>query len=336
MKIAIVTCVKNEGPFLLEWIAHNRVIGVTDFLFYSNDCTDGTDVLLDRLSDHGIVRHLPNPAQEGQKYQMTALKAASNENIIKDADWVFVTDVDEFLNISVGEGRIPDLIDACENPKAISVTMRMMANSGVETYEDDPIISQFNYTHEPDTWGDQKAIEVKSLIRSDFPLAYYGAHRPFTKRQFDHKTEKLPWTDGSGRQVPFPFLTVANKRRRHRFPAAGARNFASLNHYTLRSLDSYLVKSDRGDVNRKYRNFALDYWADRNDGTVKENSIHKYLPDLNQEIDRLKALDGIADLHEKTVQAHREKIAELGENKDYQSLRQSLIDNSPDLREKLT
>ena len=46
-KITAVTCVKNEGPFLLEWIAFNRVIGVTDFLFYSNDCTDGTDRLLD-------------------------------------------------------------------------------------------------------------------------------------------------------------------------------------------------------------------------------------------------------------------------------------------------
>jgi hypothetical protein len=33
MKITAVTCVKNEGPFLLEWIAFNRLLGVTDFLF---------------------------------------------------------------------------------------------------------------------------------------------------------------------------------------------------------------------------------------------------------------------------------------------------------------
>ena len=32
MKITAITCVKNEGPFLLEWIAFNRIIGVTDFL----------------------------------------------------------------------------------------------------------------------------------------------------------------------------------------------------------------------------------------------------------------------------------------------------------------
>ena len=61
MRITAVTCVKNEGPFLLEWIAFNRLIGVTDFLFYSNDCSDGTDRLLDaqRLNDCGIANSDP-------------------------------------------------------------------------------------------------------------------------------------------------------------------------------------------------------------------------------------------------------------------------------------
>ncbi|WP_297342068.1 glycosyltransferase family 2 protein, partial [Pseudophaeobacter sp.] len=62
MRITAVTCVKNEGPFLLEWIAFNRLIGVTDFLFYSNDCTDGTAELLDALAARDMLTHLPNPA----------------------------------------------------------------------------------------------------------------------------------------------------------------------------------------------------------------------------------------------------------------------------------
>ena len=332
MKITIVTCVKNEGPFLLEWIAHNRNLGVTDFLFYSNDCTDGTDHLLDALAAHGVVTHLPNPAKEGQKYQMTALKSAPNEDIVKNADWVFVTDVDEFLNISVGDGRLPDLIEACGNPQAISVTMRMMANSGVAEYVDEPVIGQFNQTHDPDLWGDQTAIEVKSLTRKDFPIGYFGAHRPFIHDNYQVKGNVPKWSDGSGRQVPFPFLTAANKRRRHKFPAKGVRKFASLNHYTLRSLDSYLVKSDRGDVNRKYRNFTLDYWAERNDASVAEDSIHSYLPVLNAEMDKLKSLTHVQELHDETVAAHRKKIAELNETADYQSLRKDLVASSPNLQ----
>ncbi|MFN4129742.1 MAG: glycosyltransferase family 2 protein, partial [Paracoccaceae bacterium] len=48
-RTAIVTTMKNEGPFILEWIAYHRAIGVDDFLIYTNDCTDGTDTMLDLL-----------------------------------------------------------------------------------------------------------------------------------------------------------------------------------------------------------------------------------------------------------------------------------------------
>ncbi|MGA1613547.1 MAG: glycosyltransferase family 2 protein [Lutimaribacter sp.] len=110
MRITAVTCVKNEGPFLLEWIAYNRLIGVNAHLFYSNDCTDGTDLLLDALAARGLVHHLPNPA-EGRNYQMEALKHAQSHPSVRGADWVWVADVDEFLNIHVGDHTIDALID---------------------------------------------------------------------------------------------------------------------------------------------------------------------------------------------------------------------------------
>ncbi|HRK43782.1 MAG TPA: glycosyltransferase family 2 protein, partial [Gemmobacter sp.] len=31
MTITVFTCMRNEGPFLLEWLAYHRLIGVTDF-----------------------------------------------------------------------------------------------------------------------------------------------------------------------------------------------------------------------------------------------------------------------------------------------------------------
>ena len=331
MKITIVTCVKNEGPFLLEWIAFNRMIGVTDFLFYSNDCTDGTSELLDKLSEHGVVQHLPNPGKEGQPYQMVALKHAPALPIVSNADWVFVTDVDEFLNISIGNGTLPELIEECGNPQAISITMRMFANGGVADFVDEPVISQFTKTHAPDLWGNERAIEVKTLTRNDFPLGHFGAHRPFISRHHDLSNSPVKWSDGSGRQVPYPFLTAANKRRRHRFPAKGARALASLNHYTLRSLDSYLVKSARGDVNRKYRHFNIDYWMDRNADDVEETSILKAQTKLEKEMEFLLDLPKIRELHDKTVTAHRQEHEMLLQSTDFQELRDSLINVSPAL-----
>jgi len=323
MRLTAVTCVKNEGPFLLEWIAFNRIIGITDFLFYSNDCTDATDRLLDRLRDHGVVQHLPNPA-EGRNYQMEALKDSRNHAVVSEADWLWIADVDEFLNIHTGDHTIPALIEACGNPQAISVHFQFFGNDGIEAYEDKPIIAQFTRCQNPDIWWGETAIEVKSLIRRDFPLQYYGAHRPFLKRRLK-KEDRPAWTDGSGRQVPFRFLTAANERRIRKFPAQGARDLATLNHYALRSLDSYLVKNDRGDVNREHRAFDDSYWRQRADVAWQDTSIARHLPALQKEIARLKALPGIADLHDEAVALHRAKLAELSAKPEYQAMRSQLL-----------
>ncbi|WP_188790723.1 glycosyltransferase family 2 protein [Salipiger pallidus] len=300
MRVTAVTCVKNEGPFLLEWVAYNRLIGVTHFLFYTNDCSDGTDALLDAMGDYGVTR-LPNPA-EGRNYQMEALKHAARHPLVTGADWVWVADVDEFLNIHAGDHTLPALIEACGDPQAVSVTFQFFANDGIETYEDRPVIEQFTHTHNPDLWCAETAIEVKTLVRRDFPLHYYGAHRPFCR---DRPRVAPPvWTDGSGRPVPPKFLKAANPRRMRKFPAAGARHHATLNHYALRSLDSYIVKNDRGDVNREGRAFGDTYWRERNDSAWEDQSILRHLPALHAALAKMKC-GPLGALHEASVAAHR-------------------------------
>ncbi|MDO9526444.1 MAG: glycosyltransferase family 2 protein, partial [Gemmobacter sp.] len=149
-RTAIVTTMKNEGPFILEWIAYHRAIGVQDFLVYTNDCTDGTDTMLDLLQAKGIVQHRVNPWVPGGelKPQHAALQAAESEPLIQNAGWAICMDVDEFINIKLGDGRLPTLFAAMETalPGAnmISLTWRLFGNSDVDGYEDRFLLDQFD------------------------------------------------------------------------------------------------------------------------------------------------------------------------------------------------
>ena len=120
-----------------------------------------------------------------------------------------------------------------------------------------------------------------------------------------------------------------NKRRIRAYPTNGAREFATLNHYALRSLDSYLVKNDRGDVNREWREFDDTYWRERNDPAFKDDSILRYMPALKAEIERLKAMDGVAELHDETVALHQKRYTELMTQDSYQTMRKQLLTAIP-------
>jgi hypothetical protein len=98
-RVLAVTCMKNDGPFILEWIAYHRALGIADFLIYTNDCDDGTDEILQALQAHGIITHRSNNNWKGQSPQKAALNRAVSEEKYLDADWIVHFDIDEFINI---------------------------------------------------------------------------------------------------------------------------------------------------------------------------------------------------------------------------------------------
>ena len=65
MRILAVALLRNEAPFIVEWVAHMRGIGVTDLLVNTNDCDDGTDALLAVLAKHGILHRIIQDVPRG-------------------------------------------------------------------------------------------------------------------------------------------------------------------------------------------------------------------------------------------------------------------------------
>ncbi len=262
MRALLILTVKNEGAFLLEWLAHHRACGFTDVLAFSNDCTDGTDLMLDRLAAMGGLTHVRNSGPHAEGPQWAALKAADKHPLLRQADWVLFCDVDEFVNVHVGDHTLPALLQALPAADAIALTWRLFGNAGVVAYEDRPITETFTRAA-PATFGwPWRAQMFKTLFRNDGAYRKLGVHRP---RNLDPGRSPR-WYDGSGREMPATNRLFSDYRQNNY-------QLVQLNHSALGPMESYLIKCDRGRANREASAFDMGYWIERNLSQVDDTTI---------------------------------------------------------------
>jgi len=96
--LAVLAVVRNEAPYLIEWIAHYRAIGVDHFFIYTNDNDDGTDDVLSWLSKTGRVTPIFTTAAKGVNVQFKNYEhAVTLLPELRLFKWVIVVDGDEFL-----------------------------------------------------------------------------------------------------------------------------------------------------------------------------------------------------------------------------------------------
>ncbi|UZD90880.1 glycosyltransferase family 2 protein [Cognatishimia activa] len=317
--VTIITTMKNEGPFILEWIAYHRAIGVDNFLVFTNDCTDGTDEFHDLLQAKGILQHRDNPFRDTDlKPQHAALQAGEEEDIIKNADWVICMDVDEFINIKTGDGTLKALFEAVGDANMISLTWRLFGNSDIHEFVDRPIIGDYTRCAHEMTRKPHQAWGFKTLFRNIGLFKKLGVHRP--KGLNPQLWKDINWVNGSGKPMPKEFFRNAWRSTQDTV----GYDLVSLNHYAVRSAESFLVKRDRGRVNHVDRDQGLAYWFRMNHNVGEDHSIKRMLPALQAEMDRMLADPEIASMHQKCVEAHRAKIDELKATENYANFYQDL------------
>ncbi len=319
-RVAIVTTMKNEGPFILEWLAYHRAIGVDDFLVYTNDCDDGTDTMLQLLQDKGLVQHRDNPFRKtDMKPQHAALAAAEDEPLIKNAGWVICMDVDEFISIHVGDGTLAALFAAVPDANMISLTWRLFGNADVEEFKDELITERFTRCAPEMTRKPHQAWGFKTLFRHIGLFKKLGVHRP--KGLKPQLVDKVNWVNGSGQAMPKKDYRNAWRSTTRTI----GYDLVTLNHYALRSAESFLVKRDRGRVNHVDRDQGLAYWFRMNNNAETDTAIQRMLPALRAEYDALLSDPDIAAAHAHSVARHRTRIDELRATTQYSDFYSELI-----------
>lgn len=305
MRALIVTVMKNEGAFLLEWLAHHRAAGFTDVLVYSNDCADGTDAMLDRLAALGWLTHVPNPGPWPEGPQWAALKAADRHPLLAAADWVLVADVDEFVAIRAGDGTLAALLAALPEATAIPLTWRFFGNAGVVRFADRPVTDTFRRCAPAVLHWPWRAAMFKTLFRNDGSYRKLGVHRP--RNPTAEGLARQAWFDGSGRRLPAAFHAGRV------FSDFGQDNYGlvQLNHYALGSMESYVVKADRGRANREAGAFDMAYWVERNFCAETDDTIDRLAPARAAHLAALRADPVLGPLHAQAVAWRQARFAAL-------------------------
>lgn len=221
--VTLVACAKNEGPYLLEWIAYHRRLGFKEIVVYDNGSTDGSARLLAGLAALGVItfRRQPDRPRRGpQFYAYTdAVRCCRTE-------WVMFLDLDEYLVLE-RVSTLPELLRRFDDEVSqVGFNWRVFGSSGRKEPGEGLIIERFLSASLP-----QQPVNahLKSVTRCD-RIALVNVHAAFLSEGIAVHPDETP--------VQFGKVHGISQEIR---PAAGR-----VHHYAVKSEAEFLGKIARG------------------------------------------------------------------------------------------
>lgn len=129
--LAICAIMRNEGPFLKEWLDFHLLLGVSKFYLYDNGSEDATAAVLLPYIRSGVAecRQYPGECRQMEAYSHCAFHHRY------DCEWLAFIDVDEFLH-PLGDESVLQLLRRLQqaDPKmaGLGVNWRTFGSNGHE------------------------------------------------------------------------------------------------------------------------------------------------------------------------------------------------------------
>lgn len=272
MTATVCAIVRNEGPYLLEWLAWQRLLGFNRVLVYDNQSTDGGAALLAALARADVLSLVPWPDQPGVPTQV----AAYTDAIARvRTDWVAFLDIDEFLVLHGHADIGAFLAPVPARISAIAINQRVFGTGGQAGTDGRPVTERFTRRGPDDLYYNRW---VKSIVRP----AEVARPGPHVCAMHTGMT-----ADPGGQRAR---LLEENRFRIHT-------GIAQVNHYILKSRAEFAAKAGRGSLvsaapggtpARDRYSPAFFEAHDRNE--VEDPSIARRSVELRREMDRLREL----------------------------------------------
>lgn len=262
-QLGIVAIIKNEAPYLKEWIEFHKLVGVDIFYLYDNESTDNILDVLKPYIKEGLVKY---KLVRGNNQQIAVYNDAVSQYKNK-VRWLAVLDADEFI-VPVETDNILEIINSLNNSfSQILIGWLVYGSNGFKTKPDGLVIENFKYHANSDFLADYKPIfNPRLVINITFP----------------HWADVVGKTvDENGKRVwGYPFIT-----KRYALPSS--KNKIRINHYYSKSLKEFLDKSKRGyaDYNGSDRlQRTMDNFAEHDQNSVSDTVMDRFYEELHKKL----------------------------------------------------
>lgn len=305
-QVVLVSAMRNEGPFLLEWIAYHRVIGVDRVVIVSNGSTDGSDELCEALAAAAAITFLRTSPGRGVAPQEAAVQAFESQVGYRVGAWYLWLDADEFLNVHVGDRSVQALVSALGTAQALMLNWRLFGSDGNESFPGRHVSGAFVGASKH---GFVANLETKPLFRHGPTIAGFAPNAAGLPRLVPGSGAMVSdCLGGNGKPLDLtaPRTTAWLEGR----PIEGRNNLASrrefgwtlaqVNHYSVRTPDHFRLKAARGrgmvstGPKRPNVRHTPGYFDRFNRNEAEDRSILVWEQAVTAEIDRLLALPGVA------------------------------------------
>ncbi|MDR2860306.1 MAG: glycosyltransferase family 92 protein [Elusimicrobiota bacterium] len=250
-ELSVAAIVKNETPYIQEWIEYHLLAGVEKFYIYNNESEDNIEEVLKPYIKEGIVVYKNFPGKAVQCYAyIDAIKRYRNKT-----RWLAIIDADEFI-VPLKHEKITDFLRDFESYSQVLMGWMLYGSSGHKVKQNGLIIEDYKYNVSLDYITNSKVVVNPRAVRGVLNPHWCfvnGLAVDENKQVF----EVYPYTNKYFKPISKTAICV--------------------NHYYCKSWEEYLNKINKGwaDGNAFDRDKSLFDYYDKNE--VFDSTMEKYI-----------------------------------------------------------
>lgn len=228
--LTVACIIKNESPYIKEWIDFHIQLGVDRFIIFDNDSEDNIATVLEPYIELGKVIYIKFP---GNKVQVSAYNLACLLSR-KNTNWLALIDADEFL-FSPLNVKLPEILKNYEGCAAIGVNWVVYGHCGIEKKPDGLV--RKNYVMTFSDKNNELNCRIKSIVNPRMVMAAMSAHHCWYKKRKFAVDENKQIITGDAIYAPYSSMLCTYNNNT---------NILRINHYWTKSKEELKAKCNRG------------------------------------------------------------------------------------------